>query len=88
MRVVIGLGLEARDGSACAAHLRNFYRLGRPRTLKDRHHPAKSLIPIRNLEEIGDLPQLVESLEKRGFHEPEIRKILGENYLRVLRQVL
>ena len=71
----VGLGLD-------------FTKYDGPRTLKDRHHPAKSLIPIRNLEEIEDLPQLVESLEKRGFHEPEIRKILGKNYLRVLRQVL
>jgi len=71
----VGLGLD-------------FTKYDGPRTLKDHHHPKKALTPIKNFEEIEDLPKLVETLEKRGFHEPEIRKVLGENYLRVLRTVL
>jgi membrane dipeptidase len=34
-------------------------------------------------EDCTKLPALTRELWRRGFHEPEIRKILGENFLRV-----
>lgn len=71
----IGLGLD-------------FTKYDGPRTLKDRHHPKKELTPIKDFEEIEDLPKLVEALQRRGFKDGEIKKVLGENYLRVLREVL
>lgn len=66
----------------------DFTKYDGPRTLKDRHHPNKSLTPIKNLEEIEDIPKLVEALQRRGFKDGEVKKILGENYLRVLRAIL
>jgi len=59
-----------------------------PRSVKEGHHPIKRLKLIKDFEEIEDLPKLIVSLSKRGFHEDEIKKILGENYLRIFRQVL
>lgn len=35
-----------------------------------------------------DLPKLTEAMLRRGFGEPEIKKILGGNVLRVLREVM
>ena len=66
----------------------DFTKYDGPRTLKDRHHPNKSLTPIKNLEEIEDIPKLVEALQNRGFRDDDIKKILGENYIRVLRAIL
>ncbi|MDP2602166.1 MAG: membrane dipeptidase [Deltaproteobacteria bacterium] len=71
----IGLGLD-------------FTKYDGPRTLKDRHHPNKQLVPIKDFEEIEDLPHLAEELQRRGFKNTEITKILGGNYVRVLRNVL
>jgi membrane dipeptidase len=47
---------------------------------------ANKLLP--NLENEEDLMNLTDKLFKRGFHANEISKILGQNYLRMLRAVL
>ncbi|HZO70193.1 MAG TPA: membrane dipeptidase [Kribbellaceae bacterium] len=49
--------------------------LGRPLTHAEIERPA-------------DLPKLTDAMVRRGFSEPDIRKILGENVLRVLREVM
>jgi len=36
----------------------------------------------------SDLPKVTEALVRRGFGETDIRKVLGENHLRVLREVM
>jgi len=36
---------------------------------------------------IGEFPNLTEALLRRGFSEPQVRKIMGENWVRVLRDV-
>jgi membrane dipeptidase len=36
----------------------------------------------------SDLPKVTDALVRRGFSEGDIRKVLGENVLRVLRQVM
>ncbi|MFN2538604.1 MAG: dipeptidase [Mycobacteriales bacterium] len=36
----------------------------------------------------SDLPKITDALVRRGFSEPDIRKILGENMLRVMREVI
>jgi membrane dipeptidase len=41
------------------------------------HHP-------RRLEDVSKIPLLTAELLRRGHSEPEIRKVLGENMLRVL----
>jgi membrane dipeptidase len=40
------------------------------------------------LEDVGKLPKLTERLLKRSYKEEDIRKILGKNFLRVLKRVL
>lgn len=39
------------------------------------------------LEDVSKLPNLTEALLKRGYTEKEIKKILGENFLRVIKKV-
>ena len=67
----------------------DFTKYDGPRPLEDRQdRRPKENPPIQNLEEVEDLPKLVEALQKRGFKDMEISKILGDNYLRVLREIL
>ena len=39
------------------------------------------------LRKIGDFPNLTAAMEKRGWPETRIRKVMGENWLRVLKEV-
>lgn len=39
------------------------------------------------LRRIGDFPNLTAAMEKRGWAETRIRKVMGENWLRVLKEV-
>lgn len=43
---------------------------------------------ICEIDRVDKLPMLTAELVRRGFRPPEIRKILGENFLRVFRQCL
>ena len=43
--------------------------------------------PPEGLQDISKMPSLVAVLLKRGYSEPDIKKILGGNYLRVIREV-
>ncbi len=43
--------------------------------------------PPRGMKDISDTPQLTEAMLRRGWPEARIRKFLGENLLRVFRQV-
>ncbi len=43
--------------------------------------------PPKGLDDISKMPFLVAELLKRGYSEPDIKKILGGNYLRVIREV-
>jgi membrane dipeptidase len=43
--------------------------------------------PPEGLADISKMPSLVAELLKRGYSEPDIKKILGGNYLRVIREV-
>ena len=45
-------------------------------------------VPRAEIERPSDLPKLTEAMVKRGLSEADIRKILGGNVLRVLRQVM
>jgi membrane dipeptidase len=40
------------------------------------------------IERPADLPKLTEAMVRRGFSEEDIRKVLGENVMRVLREVM
>jgi len=39
------------------------------------------------MDSAADLPKITEGLLKRGYTAPQIRKILGGNFMRVFRQV-
>jgi membrane dipeptidase len=43
--------------------------------------------PPQGLEDVSKMPFLVAALLKHGYSERDIKKILGENYLRVIRAV-
>jgi membrane dipeptidase len=66
----------------------DFVKYDGPRTLKDRHHPLHKDPLIKGFEEIEDLPNLIDGLQKHGYKEDEIALILGGNYLRVLKTIL
>ena len=42
----------------------------------------------RGLEDVSRMPNLTAALLKRGYTEKDIRKIMGENFLRVVREVV
>jgi membrane dipeptidase len=42
----------------------------------------------KGLEDISKMPALTAALLHRGYREEDIRKIMGENYLRVIREVV
>lgn len=42
----------------------------------------------QGIEDISKLPHVTDALLKHGYSEPDIRKILGENILRVYREVI
>jgi membrane dipeptidase len=42
-----------------------------------------SVLP-RPLKDVTSLPELVRALGARGYSDDDVRKILGENFLRVL----
>jgi membrane dipeptidase len=66
----------------------DFVKYDGPRTLKDRHHPLQKDPLLKNFEEIEDLPNLIDGLQRHGYKEDEIALILGGNYLRVLKTIL
>ena len=66
----------------------DFVKYDGPRTLKDRHHPLHKDPLIKGFEEIEDLPNLIDGLQRHGYKDDEIRMILGGNYLRVLKAIL
>ncbi len=43
--------------------------------------------PPKGLEDVTRMPAFTEGLLRRGFSEPDIKKILGENFLRVWKEV-
>jgi membrane dipeptidase len=43
--------------------------------------------PPQGLENVSKMPFLVAALLKRGYSDHDVKKILGENYLRVIRDV-
>jgi membrane dipeptidase len=66
----------------------DFVKYDGPRTLKDRHHPLHKDPLIKGFEEIEDLPNMIDGLQRHGYKDDEIKMILGGNYLRVLKTVL
>ena len=66
----------------------DFVKYDGPRTLKDQHHPLRKPKLLNDLEEVEDMPKLIEGLIRHGYKEKEIALILGGNSLRVLKSIL
>ena len=49
--------------------------------------PVEMIYP-KNLEMVSDFPNLFMALEKRGYSKSDIRKIQGENFIRVYKEIL
>ena len=45
------------------------------------------IINPKGIRTIGEFPNLTEALLKRGFSEAQVRKVMGENWVRVLKDV-
>ena len=45
------------------------------------------IINPKGIRTIGEFPNLTEALLKRGLSETQVRKIMGENWVRVLKDV-
>jgi hypothetical protein len=41
----------------------------------------------QGIDSVADLPKITEALYQRGYTRPQIEKILGGNFLRVMREV-
>jgi membrane dipeptidase len=54
-----------------------------PRNLTDAHFDGIPITPV-GLEDATKLPDLTAELLRRGMSEADVRKVLGENLLRVL----
>ena len=50
-------------------------------------HPGGTVTMPDGLRRIGDFPNLTAAMEKRDWPETRIRKVMGENWLRVLKEV-
>ena len=46
-----------------------------------------TLVPY-DLEDVSKIPNLTATLLNRGYSEDDIKKIMGENFLRVIREVV
>lgn len=44
------------------------------------------ILPLREFETIADMPNLTTAMEKAGWSEARITKVLGENWLRILEE--
>ncbi len=45
------------------------------------------ILSLKGIETIGETSNLTAAMERAGWKEPRIRKVMGENWLRVLRDV-
>jgi membrane dipeptidase len=50
----------------------------------DEYPPPPHIHP-RGIEDAGKLPNITRRLLERGYSESDVRKVLGENWIRVLR---
>jgi membrane dipeptidase len=49
--------------------------------------PRSRLRYVEGFDDYGQLPDLIQELRDRGYGEEGVRKVLGENFLRVFRTV-
>ena len=45
---------------------------------------TRAIVNPAGIRTIGEFPNITAAMERAGWNEPKIRKIMGENWLRVL----
>ena len=60
---------------------------GDGRLLVDLGMPSTNRITVAGFDKIGEYPNLTVAMERRGWPELRIRRVLGENWLRFLETV-
>ncbi|MFG6159369.1 dipeptidase [Halomonas sp. 1390] len=79
----IGIGTDFTQG-----HDQNFFEwLTHDKGYARRLTRFGKIINPEGIRTIGEFPNLTEALSRRGFSESQVRKIMGENWVRVLRDV-
>ena len=73
------------DAAACIAHIVEIAGIEHVGIGSD--FDGITSVP-RGLEDVSKMPALTAELLKRGYSEQDIRKIMGENFLRVIRVVV
>jgi membrane dipeptidase len=79
----VGIGSDFFDGESLI-RFEHFFRLRYPEIVRDY---TIDTVYVDGLGTVDDLPRIAETLARRGASEIEIRKVLGENFLRVFGQV-
>jgi membrane dipeptidase len=79
----VGIGTDFTQG-----HGHDFFEmLSRDKGYARRLVDLGAIGSLPGLETLGDLPNLTAAMETAGWPETRLRKILGENWLRVLDEV-
>ncbi len=76
---------HGRDAAECIDHVVKIAGIDHVGIGSD--FDGDDLLP-RGLEDVSKMPNLTAALLKRGYKESDIRKIMGENVMRVLRDVV
>lgn len=80
----IGLGPDFIEGRAAGAPVSD---MERPLLPPEAYSPERPWLYVKGFERISDLPNVTAGLIARGWSTGEIRKVLGENWLRVYEAV-
>jgi membrane dipeptidase len=59
-----------------------------PGWMEGQYYGTREHYHVEGFEEISQYPNLTESLIRRGYSDQDIKKVLGENLLRLYRQIL
>jgi membrane dipeptidase len=83
---VVGIGTDFTQGHDAAWFDWITHDKGRHRRLTN-HSSATTLTSPAGLETIGDLPNLTAAMERAGWSERKIRRVMGQNWLRLFSEV-
>ncbi|MDX5434813.1 MAG: dipeptidase, partial [Halomonas sp.] len=79
----IGIGTDFTQG-----HGKDFFEwLTHDKGYARRLTSFGKIINPEGIRTIGEFPNLTEALLRRGFSEAQVRKIMGENWVRILKDV-
>ena len=79
----VGIGSDFFEGES-EVRFERFFRVRYPEVIRQY---TLATVYAEGFDGVACFPRLTEALVKRGFTDQEVRKILGENFLRVFRKV-